>query len=909
MKRIAFSIIVVVAFGSYFSLAEVPRSPEQYAQDLGSPIFAVRDTATKELWKLGETARAALEEATKSEDIEVAERASEILTKFNWGIYSDTPADVLKQIREFRSGEVAQQTAATDELLSLGGPGIETLSKILAHDFPNENRDAIFATLKYRSRQRVPVLIVQGQFERAEKILELGLHGPLTPAWLDYTTFMQMRDRAKAAVAKLESLRKVEGMRGQSATMALSMAQHISGRCVEAIRLLDTLPADVNISLMKSCIREDAGLWGELAKADDAAQNGVNRLGVSLFRHRKAGDKAKVVELLAEANAAKDGDASSDDATLAGVALLLNEYPLDGIEVLKSKNAMPNLVADCLATRMEFTGVLDLVGRGATAKALDTDAMAVRQRLFYKMRRARYLSQLGRKDESIQAFNAVAAEITKNDVYAVRELIRAEVRAGRVELAAEYAGKFLADLAAEGNSFQIKPDPFEILFEDDAPAAIGMWNTRHLGLEYREPGKVMRQIRTILAGKATPALRKEMASNVAAWRDAVESVYEKILAEQSLAALARLDGRPDDAEIHYRASVVAPPSRDVAWQYDTWYVGPRDWVYGTDERFRTHLDFGDFLTERGRHKDAAKVYYDGWLRFPDNPILLYQSGRALLASGDKTEGSRRVAQSHWVPLGNAQMRGRFLDFLSMRGQRADLKRERDVTLLSVWYWERMRGNVWGQVVRSSTILNDYDRAANANERNLHFMMKTPGMSFVEGAGYISVPMSTKALRARESLRKGQREAAFRETKEVLAVMPGHVEFLITIVPEFERDGRKDEAESLFRSVWAAYRKVIADYPESAWAYGSAAFAAAGCQRELDTALIYAKKAISLEPDVRTYAETLAEVHFRRGERDEAVRWLQPLATLDHRSAYYKRLLERYQRGDIHSAMPVGPEGD
>ena len=37
--------------------------------------------------------------------------------------------------------------------------------------------------------------------------------------------------------------------------------------------------------------------------------------------------------------------------------------------------------------------------------------------------------------------------------------------------------------------------------------------------------------------------------------------------------------------------------------------------------------------------------------------------------------------------------------------------------------------------------------------------------------------------------------------------------------------------------------------------------------------------------------------------------LQPLATLDHRNAYYKRLLERYQRGDIHSVMPVGPEGD
>ena len=899
MKRIALSILVVVAFGSYFLVAEGPRTPVQYAQDLGSPVFAVRDTATKELWKLGEPARAALEEAAKSEDLEVAERASEILTKFNWGIYPDTPADVLKQIREFRSGEVAQQTAATDELLSLGGPGIETLSKILTRDFPNDNRLAIFGNLLRESRQRVPVLIVQEQFERAEKILELGLHGPLAPAWLDYTSFMQLRDKGKAAISKLETLRKVEGMRGQSATMALAMAYHIGGRSPEALRLLDKLPADVNIALMASCIREDAGMWAELAKAEDDARPGVNRLGVNLFIYRKAGNKAKVAELIAEA---KDVDA---DAALAGMALLMNEQSLDGIEVWKSKNAVPNLVADCLATRMEFAGVLDLIGQGAAAKALDTDPTAVRQRLFYNMRRARYLSQLGRKDESIQTFNAVATEITKSDSYGVRELIRAEVRAGRLDLAAEHAGKFLAEFAAEGNEFYAKPDPFEMIFEDDAPAANGMWKAHHpVELKDHDPGKVMRQIRTILAGKATLAQRKEMANKVAAWRDTEEAAGDKILAEQTLAALARLDGQFNDAEAHYRATV-SSEEKDARTSYN----GPRTWVFDTDERFRTHLDFGDFLMERGRHKDAAKAYYDGWLRFPNNPILLYQSGRALLAAGDKTEGHRIIVQSHWVPLGNAQMRGRFLDFLSMRGQRADLKRERDVTRMSIWYWERMRGNVWGQFVRSSTILNDYDRAAIATERNLYFMMKTPGMSYVEGAGYISVPMSTKGLRARESLRKGSRTEAFREAKEVLAVMPGHVEFLTAIVPEFEHDGKKDEAESLFRSVWAAYRKVIADYPESAWAYHSAALAAAGCQRELDTALTYAKKAVALEPDVRNYTETLAEVHFRRGEREAAVRLLQPIATLDHRSAYYKRLLERYQRGDIHSVMPAGPEGD
>ena len=94
-----------------------PPTPDELARDLGSPVYSVRERASKELWKLGAAARPALEAAAKSGDAEVSRRAADILEKFDWGVFPDTPADVLKLIREFRSGEEPKQTRAIDGLL------------------------------------------------------------------------------------------------------------------------------------------------------------------------------------------------------------------------------------------------------------------------------------------------------------------------------------------------------------------------------------------------------------------------------------------------------------------------------------------------------------------------------------------------------------------------------------------------------------------------------------------------------------------------------------------------------------------------------------------------------------------------------------------------------------------------
>src|SRR5262245_40308561 len=84
--------------------------PAALVRDLGSPAFAVREKASRELWKLGPDAKAALEAAASgSDDAEVRQRAAAILERFAWGVFPDTPPAVHAQIRLFRTGEIDKQ--------------------------------------------------------------------------------------------------------------------------------------------------------------------------------------------------------------------------------------------------------------------------------------------------------------------------------------------------------------------------------------------------------------------------------------------------------------------------------------------------------------------------------------------------------------------------------------------------------------------------------------------------------------------------------------------------------------------------------------------------------------------------------------------------------------------------------
>ena len=119
-------------------VADAPGSPKaaeiaELIRQLGSGRYTVREKAQQALWQAGAAAEPALRAALTNTDPEIVRRARELLDKFDWGLYPDTPEPVRTQIERFRGAEgcAARQTIVA-ALVRLGRPGATALAKFAA---------------------------------------------------------------------------------------------------------------------------------------------------------------------------------------------------------------------------------------------------------------------------------------------------------------------------------------------------------------------------------------------------------------------------------------------------------------------------------------------------------------------------------------------------------------------------------------------------------------------------------------------------------------------------------------------------------------------------------------------------------------------------------------------------------
>ncbi|MGL6097198.1 MAG: hypothetical protein ACRC7O_15550 [Fimbriiglobus sp.] len=919
--RRAFAALALILLAAPGFAADPPRTADDIARDLSSPSYTVRDKATRDLWSFGPKATAVLRKVRDGDDPEASRRAGDVLAKFASGIFPDTPPEVLQLIREFRTGGPEKQPPAVTALVKHGPRGVAALRALLSQDreWPPDTREPLFDHLTAVARRAVPPLILAGRLDDAEEILSLHALGPSEPGITDYAVFLGFRNRAAIVAADLETVQRDGGPPGEAAARALVFVHRAAGNSAKAKAAAAAFAAkDPDGIPLTDSLLEDLGAWPELA--DHATGSAANARGgdaLRIFRLRLAGRTKEADELADEQKDRDTGDTgragSVDEPTLA---LMLGGRPLDGIDRMRAKRNLPHILADVLAARLKFRDALDLVGGGAARQADDADGLdTATLRLLYGTRKGRLLAQLGDRDAAAQVFHKLADQLgTGRDDTTLTQLLRAEVRAGRYDLACEHAGKLLAaaDPDGERKSGTGRQEPFEAVFDQDADAAQYWWAVFRTNPPAGEtPGTSMRLVRALLTGEATPA-EFERALTAANREmppphpDTTEG-YGRAL---GLAAAYRAAGKPADAIAVLTAAadqITAKFTQDSDGSIRRYGRGARSWVFGTDERFRLWLELGDLLMDAGKFADAAKRYEQGWKWFPDNGLLLYLSGRALTAAGENAEGKRRTDLAHWVSLGNPRIRGRFLEELVSRGHTAAARRERDLIRESGWRSDAFLGNVWNQVARASVVLREFDAAAAANRRAVHYLLRTPGVSYVEGFAYLTVPQLVGVHTARGLLAAGKTDAALAAAAECLTVLPGNTDVPLGLVPDLDKLGRTKDADALYRRVADAYAGVLRDHPDSAWALYSSAWLAAGCRRDLDTALIHGKKAVELDPDAKTPREVLAEVHFRRGDRADAVAVMAKLAAADPRNPIFRRQLDRYRTAGFDSPLLGGAD--
>jgi hypothetical protein len=174
------------------------------------------------------------------------------------------------------------------------------------------------------------------------------------------------------------------------------------------------------------------------------------------------------------------------------------------------------------------------------------------------------LAQLGKREAAAQVFAQVAEQLGVRDEYGLTQLVRAEVRSGRYDLACEHLGMALARMDPDNNrGASTRQDAYELLFEADADSASYWFRAlRKAKPENEPPGTTMKRVRALLTGSATAA---DLDRAMKAARQNVPSAgtYEAEQRAMAIAAAYRAAGKLDEAIVTLADAAGKPPAPDV----------------------------------------------------------------------------------------------------------------------------------------------------------------------------------------------------------------------------------------------------------------------------------------------------------------------------------------------------------
>jgi hypothetical protein len=179
---------------------------EQAIKRLDSPAWQEREDAGEWLRRAGKTAIPALQRLAKSCPPEAAARAQQILDDFKWGLLPDTPAEIVKLVRDFRQADPnADQSSLINQLIDKGADGMRAIQGILQAEDNENARRAITECLQRRYAEIVPQLIYKGELGEAERMLSLAAEIGEVNACRHYAAFLLVSGKLDAEIKQLQS--------------------------------------------------------------------------------------------------------------------------------------------------------------------------------------------------------------------------------------------------------------------------------------------------------------------------------------------------------------------------------------------------------------------------------------------------------------------------------------------------------------------------------------------------------------------------------------------------------------------------------------------------------------------------------------------------------------------------------
>jgi tetratricopeptide (TPR) repeat protein len=859
----------------------------RWIDELGDDSFAVREEASKKLRDTGAAAEPALEKAAASKDAEVSRRARNILADFQWGIYPDTPDKVVGLIRKYRSSSRSEKGDVIRKLFAAGSHGCRALVKIARSETDELVRKDVFADLAGGMFRSTGVLLDEGNLAALEGLLQLAVEGDAKWGVRHYAAYYLLTGQLPKRIAELEE-RARKNPPGKVEAEVLAYLYRAQGDLARAAKAAE----DAEKNELVEAMLYEAANWKELARRPDVGdmREWTRYVGSRAAYARLAGNtklyESAIKDILDRARPIAEG---KGNVLPFAKALFLNARPAEALELLKKADNEPRLRFEVLASQYRFKDAFAVVDAARAANSTELPRLEILQ--------ARVLHGLGEKERALAILTRHAEHIKAGaDALWYVELVDVAWQIGRYDDAFAYAAKVLeVGDANAGWPGQL----FEKLFLDQEDEAAALWRLFRRADPKQPTAKALARLRTLLDGKASAAEIDALMRD--AGKEAPMAVTPEQRRQEWLAAgeAARLAKQLEKAAECFRKAGGA----------------------------RGEIHLGDLLAARKQWQEAAAHYRQGYrlalkeTSFDERrggedadslpALALFLHGDALVKAGQGEAGRKAIDQAHLLPLGSGEVRYYLAKALVKRHHREAAAREHELLRrLGEPNLSEPEAFYTGEGMRAAAITasarKQYLEAADGYEQAF-LRCLNPTLNFARPAAYVTVPAHIYNQRARGLALAGKMDEALVEAQRARAALPGSADAALELVPLFEHKKRTKDADELYRSTQEVFEGIMRDYPRSAWACNQAAWLSACCRRDLEKGLAHARKAVTLAPSAAGYIDTLGEVLFQLGKKDEALAAAKKALALDPKRAYYRKQLKRIEAGDPKAPRPEEDE--
>lgn len=859
-------VMLCLIWGSVYGFQDSKQVQiKKWIEELGDGDFKTRETAHKNLWKAGSDAEEQLKAALKAEDAEIRKRSLELLEKFKWGIYHDSPIAIVDLINAYQAGNLQEKEKSIAKLIEMGGQGVKSAIKIINAEEQEEVRNSVLSYASKVVNKVVPYLIEKNEFKFLDQVLQMMLENRAEGVFSNYAVYSLLTsstDKSINLLSKNKSPKVTEEINNE----ILAYLHRSKGNGEESIKFAK---ASKNPELYTQLLLEGSK-WKNVLETDHFPDDLLlGKLGYKIAMHRLANDRAqfdkecKNLAEIADELSGKDKNIveSTEQLFQAAKIALLNYKLPEGLDyLLKNKKRM--MMVELYASRFEFEKIKSLVSEAKSQNSKDAPSLEIYW--------AKLLHGLGEKEQAIKIMDHYSSRLADNaEGDWPLKLVNTWVLLKKKDRAFEDASRYLQKMEHREASGRM----LNKIFGDDS--------------EYYDP----------LFRYYFKRNNNETARNVIA---KLNDLHEKKIDPKEVEKLV-------DDFLDHASTVTSEES--LSLKNSSYAIlkkyGLTEKLKGLVEKFGSEsglVFLGDLYAENKDWVRARDAYKLAWEKEKSKPLIAFLISKMEEKMGDKTQSSKWGDLANWIPLGNDQVRLEYAYALGKRSFSDEAYSQFDLISKTGEPGSYAVGASSRALAGRLIEKKRFEKAADGFELAMLRCM-TPFVSFTQSQAYLNVPSLIARLRCRSAIENSDFDKAGLFASMANDLQPGEVELPILVYQPLVAKGQKKLADNLFETAKKTIQKVVDDYPNCAWAHNSAAWLSACCKTDLNWGLTHAEAAVKLDGKSAAHLDTLAEVLFQLNRQKEAVEAQTKAVALEPTKLYYKKQLKRIQNGDNSADRP------